>query len=262
MAFTFDANAAAEYAKLFDTAVIKTDRYPEVDRYIDKIVANRATYEAVGNPLNIPWYFIGIIHCMECGLDFKTHLHNGDPLTARTVQVPAGRPLAGNPPFDWKDSATDALKLKSLDKWPDWSVPAMLYNLEKYNGFGYRNKGINSPYLWSYSNNYTSGKYVADGKYDPAAVSKQCGAGVLLRRLFERQVIPAGTNDRFADIKKLGEEVVYNTGKTPADNALQLQQLLNAAGYALKADGLAGQNTSNAYQLVSGRYLNGDPRRA
>lgn len=261
MSFTFSTEVSNDYERLFDSAVIKNDKYPEVDKYVDKIVANRATYEAVGTPLNIPWYFIGVIHCMECGLDFKTHLHNGDPLTAKTVQVPKGRPLTGNPPYDWKDSATDALMMKDLQNWKDWSIPAMLYNLEKYNGLGYRNKGINSPYLWSYSSNYTSGKYVADGKYDPDAVSKQCGAGVLLRRLYEKQVIAAGENDRFAQIKKLGEEVQYNTGRTPADNALKLQNLLNAAGFALRADGLAGQNTSNAYQVVSGQYLKGDPRR-
>src|SRR3954471_11428149 len=118
----FTPELSHEYETLFKSAVIKKECYPEVDKYIDKIVANKATYEEVGGPMKIPWYVVGIIHCMEGGLDFKTHLHNGDPLTAKTVQEPAGRPVAGNPPYDWKVSATDALMYDGFDKKTDWSV--------------------------------------------------------------------------------------------------------------------------------------------
>jgi lysozyme family protein len=263
MPFTLTPEVGEEYERLFKTAVIKKECYPEVDKYIDKIVANKASYEEVGTALGIPWYFIGMIHCMEAGLNFKSHLHNGDPLTARTVQVPAGRPVAGQPPFDWKTSATDALVYEKFDKINDWSLGSMLYNLERYNGIGYRNAkiNINSPYLWSYSSNYTAGKYAADGKYDPKLVSKQCGAAVLLRRLFERQIIPGGEIDLNTQIKNIGEEVKYNMSSVTADNAFQLQKLLNAAGRVVRVDGLSGKNTSDAYFAISGKYLNGDPRR-
>ena len=41
----------------------------------------------------------------------------------------------------------------------------MLFRLEAYNGSGYRDKhpDVKTPYLWSFSNHYTRGKYVADG---------------------------------------------------------------------------------------------------
>jgi len=57
----------------------------------------------------------------------------------------------------------------------------MLYEFEKWNGFGYRlyHPKVLSPYLWGFSNHYTSGKYTADGKFDESAVSTQCGAAVL-----------------------------------------------------------------------------------
>ncbi|MDQ3815011.1 MAG: hypothetical protein M3347_13810, partial [Armatimonadota bacterium] len=35
---------------------------------------------------------------------------------------------------------------------------------------------------------YTKGKFVADGVFDPNAVSKQCGAAVLLRRMIDREI--------------------------------------------------------------------------
>jgi hypothetical protein len=57
----------------------------------------------------VPWYLAGIIHYRECGLYFTRHPHNGDPLTERTLRVPAGRPAKGEPPFRFEDSAVDAL---------------------------------------------------------------------------------------------------------------------------------------------------------
>ena len=54
-----------------------------------------------------PWFFLGVIHAMESRFNFERHLHNGDPLSARTVRVPKGFPKAGNPPFTWEVSAEE-----------------------------------------------------------------------------------------------------------------------------------------------------------
>ena len=145
-----------EYSSLFDTCVVDAPRQSDVERCAAGVIAGQPRYEAVGNPFGIPWYVIGVIHSMETGLSFQRHLHNGDPLTARTVHVPAGRPVAGSPPFSWVDSAADAIRLQRLDKWTDWSVPGMLYQIEGYNGFGYRTRhpDVLTPYLWSFSSHY------------------------------------------------------------------------------------------------------------
>ncbi len=139
----------------------------------------------------IPWYFIACAHYLECTFDFKKHLHNGDPLTGYTVKVPANRPKVGHgPPFTFEESAVDALKLMKLNEISNWSLPTVLRKLEAYNGFGYfKYHSINSPYLWSYSNQYVKGKYVADGKFDAEAVSKQMGAAVILKRMEQRTLI-------------------------------------------------------------------------
>ena len=203
---------------------------------------------------------IAIIHCMEGSLKFDKHLHNGDSLLRRTVNIPSGRPKRGNPPFTWENSATDALTLKSLETWPDWSIAGILYKLESYNGFGYYSKGINSPYLWSYSNHYTKGKFVADRKYDPEAISKQIGAAVLLRRLREKQLITLPENDLIDQILEQGKKTKFYSGSiTSAARTLQL--LLNAAGAVLRVDGKAGEMTSNEYFKLSRQYLEGDKRR-
>lgn len=139
----------------------------------------------------IPWYFIACVHYLECSFSFKKHLHNGDPLTGYTVQVPAGRPKVGHPPpFTFNESAVDALKFMGFDKVRSWILPFILRKLEAYNGFGYfKYRKINSPYLWSFSNHYTKGKYVKDGKFDKEAVSQQTGSAVILKRMEERGLI-------------------------------------------------------------------------
>jgi lysozyme family protein len=172
-----------EYQNFFDSCRVRPEFQDNVNFYVSRLTKFKNVYSDVGTGLNIPWYVIGILHGLECGFNFGTHLHNGDPLSARTTHVPANRPTQGNPPFTWRDSARDAMVIKGYDKVTDWSPQRALFLFEKYNGFGYRKIGIPSPYLWSFSNLYVKGKFVADHKFDANAVSKQCGAGVMLKVL-------------------------------------------------------------------------------
>jgi lysozyme family protein len=195
--FTADAAAARrglsypelkdEYSHLWAEMAIRRDRLPEVDAIVDRIVRHEDAYRGVERLTRVPWFAIAVIHSLEASGDFNCHLHNGDPLTARTVHEPPGRPASGNPPFSWEQSAVDALEFDGLTQVTDWSVEHLAYMLEAFNGFGYRSKhpNVKSPYLWSYSNHYTSGKYVGDGQWSETAVSRQCGAMVLLKRLQE-----------------------------------------------------------------------------
>jgi len=171
------------YVSRFANCVTSPAHTADLAACLAKIQAGRGQYQQAGHPLGIPWYFIAILHGMECGFNFNTHLHNGDPLTARTVHVPAGRPLAGSPPFPWIASAQDALTFQGFKALTDWSVPRILYRFERYNGMGYQERATPSPYLWSFSNQYTQGKFAADGAWDPNLVSRQCGAAVMLKAL-------------------------------------------------------------------------------
>ena len=260
-----DDSLKTSYQQLFDTCLISPAHTVEIEQTTNQISKNENRYSAVAQPLGIPWFFVGVIHCMEAGLNFKCHLHNGDPLTARTVQVPKGRPTTGKPPFTWEVSATDALKYEGFAGQKDWSLPAMLYRFEAYNGFGYRSHGINTPYLWSYSNHYTAGKYASDGNYSPVLVSKQIGAAVLIRRLAEKGIIHFDDANHASDaetVEQLDATVVYDPVNETAA-AAQLQAALNhIPGISLAVDGIAGQQTSDAVQRITGHYLKGDPREA
>lgn len=170
-----------EYAAWYAACEVRPERQGEVAYYRKRLLHGQAIYQQVGEALNIPWVFIGITHGMECGFNFTSHLHNGDPLGACTVHVPQGRPANGSAPFTWRESACDAMICKGYQQITDWSLPHMLYLFERYNGMGYRRRGVPTPYLWSYSNLYEKGKFVADGHFDPDAVSKQCGAALMLK---------------------------------------------------------------------------------
>ena len=191
MGFPLTDDLRDQYQSLFDSCVIDPRHADDVSQAIARIMPKQARYLSVADPLGIPWYFVAFVHNLECSLNFNLHLHNGDPLTARTIHVPAGRPLLGHPPFTWEQSANDALRLQGLADLSDWSLPAVLYRLEGYNGYGYhlRRPPINSPYLWSFSNHYTRGKFVVDGEFNPNAVSDQCGTAVLLWQMAQQGLV-------------------------------------------------------------------------
>lgn len=180
------ATLKPEYARLFQTAVIRPEHRESTDWHLEMMRRSKPRYKVVSEDTGVPWYFIAVCHALESSFNFRAHLHNGDfPLSARTRQVPAGRPLKWLPPSDWESSARDALRLLGFSSQVDWSLERTLFRLEAYNGFGYRPYSVASPYLWSFSNHYTRGKYVADGKWSSNSKSQQCGAAVMLKLLAE-----------------------------------------------------------------------------
>lgn len=186
-----DEALRSEYRQLYDAAHVRPDRKDDVELEISYILRGHARYRAVEAISGVPWWFIGILHNMEAASSFNRHLHNGDPCTdnRKTVQVPAGRPpLAA---FTWEQSALDALKLERFNSASDWTLPGVLYNFERFNGFGYRRHAVPTPYLWAGSSVYTAGKFIADHVFSVHAVSQQVGAAVALRRMAEQNLIQA-----------------------------------------------------------------------
>ena len=112
-----------------------------------------------------------------------------------------------------------------------------------------------SPYLWSFSTHYARGKYVADGKWSPTAVSAQCGVAVLLRRLAEKNLIV------FGNVPKAKGPILRYAPKVITEEGKQLQRFLNGfPGHVLREDGQLGTGTSDAFKRVTGHFLAGDPR--
>lgn len=180
---------------MFPKAVIAQRWQSEATRTAKTIVSNKARYDAVAAKAGVPWFFIGVIHSLECGLSFSKHLHCGDPLTARTVRVPAGRPATGSPPFTWEVSAVDAISIDSV-KWKafatDWSIGATLWRLVTYNGVFYETKGYENPYLWSGTQYWSKGKCTRDNYYDANfTANQQIGVATILKKMVELGALDA-----------------------------------------------------------------------
>lgn len=217
-----------------------------------RLIAAKSRYQAVEARTGVPWTFIAVTHEREASQNWNTQLGQGDPLHSVSRHVPEGR----GPFATWEDGAYDALV--NCGPWAarnkDWSVGGTLAKLEEYNGLGYYRRGKPSPYVWAGTDQYTAGKYVADGVYDPNYVDTQPGCANLLLAMMALD--PS---------IKMGETVtVLLPQQPPADirDGAWLQTSLNKLGAnpQLEVDGNVGPATRNAvraFQLAQGLVVDG-----
>jgi lysozyme family protein len=157
-------------------------------KFVQNYQSNKARYEAVAEKTDMPPELIAALHWRESTGNFGTYLHQGDPLGKPARRIPNNIPVF----HDWESAAIHAINLKKgiqqrfgITKATGQSDPAALSTYaEYYNGKGYFNKSRPSPYVFSGTSSYQSGKYVADGKYDPNAVDRQLGVYSMLSNLW------------------------------------------------------------------------------
>ena len=175
---------------------IHADRLPVLDERAKALCAPdaKARFMAIQETTKVPWWVGAVIAEREAGGPPKCwgcQLAQGDSLDRVSIHEPAGR----GPFFNHADDtplhnsfyrgALDAL----IDcpphaaKWTDWSPGGAFTLLEEYNGLGYASMGVPSAYVWSGSDRYTSGKYVADHVYRASAVDVQEGCAPLVARM-------------------------------------------------------------------------------
>jgi lysozyme family protein len=259
-----------DYERLL--ATMRNTRLREAEaaahRYRSWIDRYRPVHEATGVPLAL----IAALHYRESSGDFRTNLANGDPLTGPTTHVPAGRPplLEGMTfPVGWGYAAIDALRYDHLDDTTHpWTWPYACYAAESYNGFGPRARGVHTGYLWSGTNHYLTGKYVADGLWNPDKTDNQLGVVPLMAAMVRQDasLALAGDPPGAADLSVLpgfkvprteppapppdgvGHAVIAG-GVSPVEHVRMLQARLNelkVEGTPLVVDGNYGRRTREA----------------
>lgn len=163
----------------------KLTRGPEFGAVANRLAAPaaKARYQAIEAKTGVPWFVIAVTHQRESSQDWSKSLAQGDPWNKKSTHVPKGR----GPFASFEDAAIDALKncAPYAARNTDWSIGGLLTMLEQYNGLGYFNRDLPSPYIWSGTDQYIKGKYVADGKFDPNVVDKQLGCAGLLLAMME-----------------------------------------------------------------------------
>ena len=205
-------------------------RGPEFIPVAKRLVAAKARYQAVEAKTGVPWIFIAVTHQRESSQNWERSLAQGDPWNRRSTHLPAGR----GPFSSWEEAAIDALvncgPFAARNK--DWSIGGLLTLLERYNGVGYVNRGLPSPYIWSGTDQYSRGKYVRDGVFDPNEIDKQLGCAGLIMAMMKLDI----------SIK------LDDVHKEPIRDGEWLQSSLNTFGAnpQLKVDGIVGSATRNA----------------
>lgn len=241
---TFTSGERARIKSLLSVASdpVDIDYYLKV--IIPKIIKNKAVYKTVADSLGCPIAFVACLHVRESSSDvgvFEDYLGNGQPLSRVTTIVPKGR----GPFKSWSAGAIDALKvLKGIDKIKSWDLERMIYEWERFNGFGYRKKGINSPYVWSkILTIYKKGKFVKDRTFDKDKVDEQIGCYALYLELVKQDrdfSIVTTTNNMENKV------MVIPKYKEKSENVVMLQDALNAHGAGITVDGIFGPKTKEA----------------
>src|SRR5215472_2163923 len=185
MAYSFEQTKKG-YASLWDAATIMPAHVADAQKVAAGIVAKKGAFIAVQNATGVPWPMVGAMLYRESNLDLNTYLGNGQSLHQVTTIVPKGR----GPFATFQDGAVDALTLQGMTGIApaDWTIERVLYWLERFNGQGYFNRG-NSPYLWSWTDQYHGGKFVRDGVYDSNTWDAQGGCVAILKTLELQGVI-------------------------------------------------------------------------
>jgi len=266
------AQTRAGYLNLWAGMSILPGRRLALNTVVSKLIAGRARYEAVEAEAGVPWWFIAIAHMRESSCNFATYLGNGEPLSRKTRLVPAGR----GPFSTWEEGAIDALRLQDYAGLTDWDLATALFRFEAYNGWGYFYKGVNSPYVWGWTNEQQPGKYVRDGVWSSTAIDPQPGCAAMLKGLIDAGLAvvaeaqktaeaagaasPVPGGDNAAPGADGGDRIALHIGSRGPD-VLALQSKLRSLGYLVgNIDGAYGQNTADAVAAFQRRYeLKGDP---
>lgn len=160
---------------------VNTSKQSTFDSVARRLTAAKARYQVVEAKTGVPWWFIAVVHEREASQSWNANIAQGDRWDRVSTHVPKGR----GPFSSWEDAAYDALVncAPYAARNKDWSAGNALTMLEKYNGLGYAKRGIPSPYIWAGTNQYSRGKYVADGVFDASAVDTQLGCAGLLKAM-------------------------------------------------------------------------------
>jgi len=169
------------YKVQWDGMSLKAAQLSEINATAKRLVAAKARYQVVEKATGVPWWWIACVHEREASQSWSASLAQGDPWNRVSTHVPRGR----GPFPSWEAAAIDALKLDGVTKVVDWRLEKALYYWELYNGWGYFNHGVPSPYVWGATSVQRPGKYVSDGVWSSTATDKQLGCAAMLKAMMK-----------------------------------------------------------------------------
>lgn len=228
-------------------------------------------FRPVHEKLGIPIVWMVTSFERESGSNFTRSPAQGDRWDRVSVNVPRGQ----GPYKSWAEAAEWAYKHDGINKNSSpWDEAYSCYAEEKFNGFGPRNHGRVSGYVFAGTDQYdpphgAGGKYVSDGKWDSGEVDHQLGCVVLWRAMIALDPLlafsPMQTPTQIPTQTPTGAQEVISVPVTPTpvgySNALVVQQSINrliATGAfhyePLVEDDNYGRRTRNAVRAFQAGY--------
>jgi lysozyme family protein len=252
-----------EYVRLLASMIVDPRRAPEIERWAQKLAGPLywPRYEQVQGMTAIPGELIAALDYRESSANPRCALGQGDLWSEVSRHYPSGC----GPFASWVAAAAFYIHREHFDDHShEWSWPYACWKIEGWNGFGPRNHGIHTGYLWAGTNHYYRGKYVADGEWDQSAEDKQIGAIPLMMRIMEiRGTSLPGMPGKVVALGPKPMPAPLGVGATPSPghDVLWLQAALNKVlKIDLITDGLYGRETRSAvrdYQKLRGLTVDG-----
>jgi uncharacterized protein (TIGR02594 family) len=172
-----------EYDKLLSTMELRPETAAAAMAAAEKVIANSARYKEAGRLTGVPWQLIGVLDLRESGCDPTKALGQGDPWNRVSVNAPSGK----GPFKSYVDAAVYYIGFDHLsDDVNFWDMSLVCWKAEKWNGLGYRNHGVFTPYLWAMTNHQQPGRYAGDGNWQAGEWDKQPG---IIAVLYQMNVI-------------------------------------------------------------------------
>jgi lysozyme family protein len=193
----------------------------------------------------------------EAGSNFRLNPAQGDPWDRVSVHVPRGQP-----PFpNWTAAQIAAYKIDGLDKIgaANWSWERACYEEELFNGFGYRARGVHSPYLWGGTSIQQPGKFTTDHGFDAHETDTQLGVIPMMFRIVKLRPALA-LPFPFPAFATPGIIPPPQPPPIGVHDAAALQTALNKLGAELAVDDSYGRETKRAveaFQAKAGLQVDG-----
>lgn len=180
----------AENTRRWNEMKIKPSFWPAAQKFAQRALVHKDSYIRIAEMVKakgyyVPWWFIPLVHERECvrGVDnWNCNIAQGCRFNVKCDVIPYNGPFSS-----FEEAALAALITEHpyAAKNTNWSGGGTMTIAESYNGTGYFRMGKTNPYLFSGTDQYIKGKYVADGKYDPNHVDTQLGVAISLKALME-----------------------------------------------------------------------------
>lgn len=247
---------ASEYQAWVEACKPRPEKAREIEATAVRLLQaqNMKNFDEVRAKIDVPQVVQATICYRENNCDFSRSPAQGDPWSRISVRVPKGR----GPFKSWIDAAIDAWTIcDDLAELPigvkNWSMALACWKWEGYNGFGYRSRGLRSPYVVGGTNLQQPGKYIADGVWDAHHMDGQLGCLPIAQamiRLNPKLSIGKAAVVAAVEVIPPVQPVPVGVGGAGPDGVWQTEEIqaaLNALGFGpLKVDGSYGRLTRAA----------------